>query len=130
MKIVRYFFVGGTAALVDLALFAIGAKLMSLPYLPVAAGSFLVATLVNYFLSVRHVFESGVRFGKRGEIGLVFVVSAFGLAVNQIILWIAVAKFGVELIAAKLGATTVVFLWNYAIRRYYIFGRPKRESAG
>ena len=124
MKLVRYFFVGGAAAIVDIGLFAIGAKLMALPYLPVAAGSFVVATLVNYFLSVRLVFESGARFGKHGEIGLVFVVSALGLAVNQSILWIAVAKFGIELIAAKLAATAMVFAWNYSIRRYYIFGRP------
>ncbi len=102
---------------------------MALPYLPVAAGSFVVATFVNYFLSVRHVFESGIRFGKQFEIGLVFVVSALGLAVNQTILWIAVAKFGVELLAAKLEATAVVFFWNYAIRRYYIFGKPN-ERAG
>ncbi len=129
MKLVRYFFVGGTAAVVDIGLFAIGAKLMALPYLPVAAGSFVVATLVNYFLSVRLVFESGVRFGKHSEIGLVFIVSALGLAVNQSILWIAVAKFGVELIAAKLAATAVVFAWNYSIRRYFIFGRPS-EKAG
>lgn len=123
MKLVRYFFVGGTAAMVDLSLFALGAKWMSLPYLPVAAGSFIVATLVNYFLSVRFVFESGQRFGKPVEFGLVFLVSALGLAVNQTILWIAVAKLGVELIAAKVSATGVVFFWNYLARRYYIFGR-------
>jgi putative flippase GtrA len=128
MKLVRYFLVGGTAALVDLALFAVGAKLMSLPYLPVAAGSFVVATFVNYFLSVRHVFESGVRFAKQGEIGLVFAVSALGLVVNQTILWVAVAKFGIELLAAKLAATAVVFFWNYAIRRYHIFGSPDKRA--
>ncbi len=124
MKIVRYFFVGGIAALVDLALFALGAKLLGWPYLPVAGGSFVVATLVNYLLSVRHVFESGARFRKHEEIGLVFVVSALGLAVNQSILWLAVEQFGLELILAKLCATGTVFFWNYAIRHFYIFRHP------
>ena len=128
MKLVRYFLVGGAAAIVDIGLFAIGAKLLALPYLPVAAGSFVVATLVNYFLSVRLVFESGARFGKHSEIGLVFVVSALGLVVNQSILWIAVAKLGIELIAAKLAATAMVFAWNYSIRRYFIFGRPSGKA--
>ncbi len=129
MKLVRYFFVGGTAAAIDLALFALGAKVMGLPYLPVAAGSFVVATLVNYLLSVRHVFESGARFRKHEEIGLVFAVSALGLAVNQTILWLAVEQVGMELILAKICATGAVFFWNYAIRRYYIFRRPG-ASAG
>jgi putative flippase GtrA len=128
MKIVRYFLVGGIAAVVDLGLFAAGAKVLQLPYLPVAAGSFVIATLVNYALSVRHVFESGIRFGKRDEIGLVFVVSALGLAVNQVVLWVAVAHFGSELMLAKVCATATVFFWNYGIRRHFIFSESDARA--
>jgi putative flippase GtrA len=128
MRVIRYFFVGGAAAAVDIGLFVLGAKWLGFPYLPVATVSFVVATAVNYFLSVRHVFESGVRFRKHEEIGLVFIVSALGLAVNQLILWLAVEYVGIELVLSKVCATGVVFFWNYGIRHFFIF-RKSHEVA-
>ena len=113
---------GGVAACVDIGLFMLFAQGMGLPYLRVAAGSFVVATLVNYFLSVRFVFVSGARFRRRWEIALVFLVSAVGLAINQLILAACVELGGFPLLFAKLTATGVVFFWNYLARRRFVFG--------
>ena len=55
-RVARYFAVGGAAACVDIGLFMLFAQGMGWPYLRVAAGSFVAATLVNYLLSVRFVF--------------------------------------------------------------------------
>lgn len=118
----RYFFVGGAAAVVDIGLFALFAKVMGLPYLRVATASFVLATLVNYWLSVRFVFVSGQRFRRRWEMAMVFGVSAAGLAFNAAILWLCVERAHIELMAAKLVATGVVFFWNYFARRTLIFG--------
>src|SRR5689334_14227462 len=79
----RYLLVGGTATCVDVGLFMLFAQYLGYPYLRVAACTFVVATLINYFLSVRIVFVSGLRFAKRWEIALVFAVSGVGLALNQ-----------------------------------------------
>ena len=118
----RYFVVGGICACVDIGLFMLFAKGLGLPYLRVAAATFLIATLLNYFLSVRFVFVSGRRFTRRWEVALVFVVSGMGLAVNASVLWfgVEVARFG--LLLSKLFATGVVFFWNYFARRVLIFG--------
>jgi putative flippase GtrA len=118
----RYFVVGGIATVVDVGLFMLFAQQMGLPYLRVAAGTFVLATLVNYFLSVRFVFVSGLRFRRRYEIALVFVVSAIGLAINQAILWACVELAGLGLLFSKLAATAVVFSWNYLSRRHFVFG--------
>jgi putative flippase GtrA len=114
--------VGGAAACVDIGLFAVFAKILGLPYLRVATASFALATLVNYWLSVRFVFVSGQRFRRRWEMAMVFVVSAAGLALNSLILWLAVEYLKSELMVAKLAATGVVFFWNYFARRVLIFG--------
>jgi putative flippase GtrA len=98
------------------------AQQMGLPYLRVAAGTFVLATLVNYVLSVRFVFVSGLRFRRRYEIALVFLVSGIGLALNQAILWACVEFAGLGLLVSKLAATAVVFSWNYLSRRHFIFG--------
>jgi len=121
-RVARYFFVGGVAACVDIGLFLVGTSVLDLPYLRVNAASFMVATLVNYFLSVRIVFVSRSRFRKRWEIVLVFVVSAIGLGLNQLILAAGVEMAGLPKLAAKLVATGVVFSWNYLARRFIVFG--------
>ena len=123
MKIVRYFLVGGTAASVDLALFATLTQWAGLPWFPVAVCSFVIATLVNYLLSIVFVFESGVRFRKRHELLLVFVVSGIGLAANQTILWALIERVGLHMVLAKIIATGGVFFWNYTARHLFIFRR-------
>ena len=124
-NIVRYFVVGGVCALVDLGIFMLFAQGLGYPYLRVSAGSFVIATLLNYFLSVRFVFVSGLRFRRRWEIALVFAVSAVGLGVNQAILWACVELGGFALLSAKLAATATVFCWNYLGRRHLVFGATK-----
>jgi putative flippase GtrA len=119
----RYFLVGGAAALTDLSLFFLLAQIAGLPYLAVGALSFLVATYVNYILSIRFVFRSGSRFSKGHEMLLVFAVSAVGLLVHQVVLYCTVDIFKLPLMLAKVTATGSVFFWNFGVRRYFIF-RP------
>lgn len=118
----RYILVGGTAAGVDIGLFMLFAQYLGMPYLRVAAASFILATLVNYWLSIRFVFVSGQRFRRRHEMALVFAVSLAGLALNAGILWLCVERGQFGLLVAKLTATGVVFFWNFLARRILIFG--------
>ena len=118
----RYFVVGGIATVVDVGLFMLFAQGLGYPYLRVAAATFVVATLVNYVLSVRFVFVSGLKFTRRWEIAMVFAVSAVGLGLNQAILWACVELGGLPLLFSKLAATAVVFCWNYLGRRHLVFG--------
>jgi putative flippase GtrA len=110
---------------VDLAIFLLLAQHLGLAYLRVSAASFAAATLLNYFLSVRFVFVSGLRFGRRWEIAMVFAVSAVGLALNQLILAHAVETWGLSLLFSKVAATACVFFWNYFARRLVVFGATR-----
>ena len=121
MRIVRYFFVGGVAASVDIGLFAVFAKGLGFNYLVVGVFTFVAATAVNYALSVRHVFDSGARFARHHEIALVFAMSAVGLLINQAALFIGVGIAGLELVLTKVLATGVVFFWNYWARAHFVF---------
>lgn len=129
MKIVRYFFVGGAAAALDISIFFVFAKLAGFNYLVVGCVGFVLATMLNYALSVRHVFQSGIRFSRRNEVLLVFAVSIVGLAVNQIVLFALVSRFGVELMLSKVAATLTVFLWNFSARNYFVFRRPGNRNS-
>jgi putative flippase GtrA len=121
MKIVRYFFVGGIAAAVDISLFYLGAGVARWNYMLVGTVSFVLATLVNYVISVRVVFQSGTRFSRYHEIFLVFLVSSAGLAVNQTILYLCISRLAIGILPSKVIATGGVFLWNYHLRNRFVF---------
>lgn len=124
-NIARYFGVGAAAAGVDIGLFLLFAQHFGLPYLRVAAASFVVATLVNYFLSVGFVFVSGLRFRAHWELALVFLVSGLGLAINQAVLWLCVEQVAMSLFLSKVAATGTVFFWNYFARRRFVFAATR-----
>jgi len=120
-KIARYFGVGAVAAAVDISLFALFARYLGYNYLVVGFFTFILATAVNYALSIRYVFESGIRFARHHEVALVFGVSAFGLAVNQLVLYLGVAVVRLDVVLSKVAATGAVFLWNYTVRSRFVF---------
>ena len=121
MKVVRYFFVGGIAALVDFGSFVFLIEIFGLGWFWAALIGFVLATAVNYLLSVRHVFESGIRFSRRHEVALVFLVSALGLLLNQTMLYILIDQQSLNVFLAKVLAMGVVFVWNFTARSHFVF---------
>lgn len=121
MKLLRYFGVGSVAAAVDIGLFGIFARWLGLPWFPVALFSFTVATVVNYLLTIRHVFTSGVRFPPRQEFMLTFAISAIGLTLNQAMLLWLIEVIHVDILFSKVFATGIVFIWNFSGRNFFIF---------
>jgi putative flippase GtrA len=128
MKLVRYFFVGGAAAALDFLVFALLTKGVRIDWFWAGVASFVLATLLNYMLSVRFVFQSGARFSRRHhEVALVFLVSLIGLAVNQAVLWVCIDNVRIEPLLAKVVGTGVVFFWNYFARRHFVF-KPLQKA--
>jgi len=121
MRLLRYFFVGGFAAFCDVGLFSISTSYFGLPWIPVSIATFIFATFVNYFLSIRFVFQTGARHQKHIEILGVYLVSTLALLVNQAVLYFTIEQLGWHLVASKVMATGVVFFWNYFARSKFIF---------
>src|SRR6185436_6723738 len=119
-RAVRYFVVGGISAVFDIGFFYVFAKLFGYHYLAVACVGFVFAVLLNYALSVRFVFTSGVRFSRGRELALVYLVSGVGLALHLLVLYAAADLLGLELMLSKVIATGSVFLWNFLARNYFI----------
>ena len=130
VRAARYFVVGGISAALDIGFFFVFAKLLGYHYLAVACVGFIFAVLLNYALSVRFVFTSGVRFSKAQEIALVYLVSGIGLAVHLLVLYVAVDRLALELMLSKVVATASVFLWNFLARNYFIFRQPAGGRTG
>ena len=127
MRLIKYFFVGGAAAIVDIGLFTLFASYLAWPGLPVSIATFILATAINYFLSIKFVFESGIKHTKSVEIIGVFGISALALLVNQAVLYMAIEWFDWNLVISKITATGTVFFWNYFGRSKLIFAQNSNQ---
>jgi putative flippase GtrA len=125
MKVARYLMVGGASAAVDFSIYAGLTLGLSIHYLVAGALGFMIALCVNYFLSVRFVFTSGIRFNKKQEFIAVFGVSAIGLLMHQVALFVCVDSLEFGLMIAKIFATASTFAWNYTARARFVFATAK-----
>lgn len=119
--IFRYLIAGGAAAAFDLLFFLIFSTWLNFNYLLVGGLGFVIATAINYVISIKIVFRSGAQLEKRREIAAVYIVSGIGLLLHELILYLAVSSFNLVGIVGKVIATGSVFFWNYFIRKYYVF---------
>jgi len=72
-------------------------------------------------LSIRYVFQSGIKFSKKQELGLIYLVSSIAIVINQISLFTLVDLLYIEMMISKMVATIVTFFWNYLTRKNIIF---------
>jgi putative flippase GtrA len=124
-QVIRYFFVGGSAALTDLIIFYLLVDILGFNYVLVSILGFIVATLVNYLLSILFVFESGVRFNRFMELFYVYAVSSVGLFVHLATLTLFIEYFNYDKMASKVIAIISAFAFNYLLRKYFVFHGKK-----
>jgi len=122
-----YFAVGGICSLMDWGLFALLLYGADLHYLISGTISFVIATGVNYVLSVKYVFEMGRR--SRGEqIALVYFASGVGILINLVVLGGLIEFVGLHPLVAKLVGTASAFGWNFTSRYFWIFASHNTRS--
>lgn len=116
----RYLVVGGVSALADWSVFAVMLYGLELHYIAAGTISFILATGLNYYLSVRFVFGAGSR-GPRQAMVLVYMVSTVGIAINLGVLTVGIDVLELHPLVAKFFATGVAVFWNFLARYFYIF---------
>lgn len=114
-----YLIVGGSAFVVDIGCFVVLAA-TGLQVLVASALSFVMATIVNYFLSYKLAFVGG-RFERVNEIMRLFVVALIGLGLNTFFVWLLITCTPIPPVMAKVAAVPLVFGWNFLGRRSIVF---------
>ena len=111
----RYIFVGGFSALVNLSVLYALTSLLHVHYLLSELIAFLIATIVNYILSIWWVFERSSKF--KLEFVLFTLVGVGGLVINETVLWVCVSKLGLFYIIGEAIAIASVTVWSFALRK-------------
>jgi putative flippase GtrA len=121
MGFIKYGLLGFCCALIDLSLFLVLIKILQFQWVFSAPTAFIIATLINYLLSVKFLFESRSKHPVKVELALIFLVAAIGLLLNQFLLWIFIDLNGLWIVYSKVIVIGIVFVWNYSSRRMFIF---------
>lgn len=119
-QVFRFLLVGGLCAGVEFLLFALLVHAFQVEYLHANLASLLVAVVLNYIISRRHVFKTG-RYSGRVEFIAFAIFSAIGVALNQYLVWwfVEQAKFDVN--AGKVLAIGLVAVFNYLTKKHIVF---------
>ncbi|SCX77575.1 Putative flippase GtrA (transmembrane translocase of bactoprenol-linked glucose) [Lachnospiraceae bacterium XPB1003] len=131
-QIVKFGLVGVICFIIDFGLYN-GLNLIGVNYLISGAVGFIVSVVVNYILSFKFVFERKEDLDRRAEFIIFVVLSAIGLGVNELFIWLSVDVVyeGSELLQGLMGenlakavgkifATGVVMVYNFVTRKMFL----------
>lgn len=126
LQLFRYLFVGGAAFVVDFGSLYLLTKYAGLHYTLSATLSFILGLIVNYLLSIRWVFSQRKLQSRSAEFIVFAIIGIVGLGLNVAIIWFFTEHIRLHYLVSKIVATVLVFLWNFAGRKFILFDRGKR----
>lgn len=136
-QIFKFGIVGGVCFVIDMGV-TMGLKLIGVHYLVAGFFGFVVSVVFNYILSFKFVFERKEDMDRRKEFVIFVVLSAGGLLINEIILYICMdvvyenwnwlnqtISENLATAGAKIAATGVVMFYNFITRKKFL---EKKEA--
>ncbi len=120
LQFCKFGLVGTLCFCIDYGLMVLLTETGILGYFAASGVSFTVSVVVNYLLSMRFVFRGKDELNRLQEMGIFLALSLVGLALNQMIMWIAVDFFKMYYALAKILATMIVTNYNFISRKLFL----------
>lgn len=119
----RYVVFGLIVTIIDFTLlFAIKELILPNHYLIAALISFFVATAFSYYFNMRHVFRGYYDDIIKFRLYLIFfIITGFGLLINEIVLFRLTDFFGWYYLYSKVIASLVLIIWNFIAKKLFLF---------
>jgi putative flippase GtrA len=124
-QFLKFGLVGTLCFLIDYGLMVALTEFTEIGYFGSSAISFIVSVVVNYILSMRFVFRGKEELSPAQEATIFVVLSMVGLALNQMIMWIAVEFFRIFYAIAKIFSTMLVTTYNFISRKLFLEADPE-----
>jgi putative flippase GtrA len=145
-EFIKYFLVGGFAACIDIATFALLTMAFGVGHLVANTIAITLGLIVCYHLSCRWVFGQK-KINIRRDFIPFAVIGFVGLGIQNVLLYglidlqiafslaaIATALTGMSIgngvitLGSKIFGVGVTFVWNFIVRKYLVFERAKRKE--
>jgi dolichol-phosphate mannosyltransferase len=115
----RYFFVGGTSAVLDLIIYTALLHFFGLHYFVAAFIAYMLGLTWNHLLCLVWVFES--KHSRTKEITMVVLIAIGGLLWTELILYGLIEFVHMHAVLAKMVSQILVLIWNFSMRKAYVF---------
>lgn len=125
LQLFRYTFVGGFAFLVDITALFILTEKFNVHYMVSACIAFVLGLIINYFLSIKWVFNNNKMENKFLEFFLFGLIGLVGLGLNELFLWVLTDILLIYYIFSKFITTFIVYFWNFFARKTILFNKIK-----
>lgn len=116
-QFMKFGVVGAIAFAIDYGLFGFLNQILEIHYLFANTFAFTISVIFNYIASMKYVFDSRDDMSKKREFTIFVVLSVIGLLINNGIEILAVERFAIHEMIAKIFATAVVMVWNFISRK-------------
>jgi putative flippase GtrA len=116
----RFLVVGLISFAFDFGLYFVLFHYAGVQYVLASTISFSLSLILNYFLTLRFVFDATPGRSIVKEFTIYLGLNVIALGLNQLILFIAVDSLGASPLVGKLIATAVVLVYNFISRKLLI----------
>ena len=117
IQFIRYFFVGGVAAVVNIGMLYIFTDICHIYYLISNVLSFTMGLIVNYILSKKFVFQEETKLNKTKEFLIYAIIGILGLGIDTLLMGIFTSVLSIYYMISKIISTMLVFIWNFGARK-------------
>jgi len=127
-KLIKYLFVGGSAAMINWAVFYMLVLCAGWNYLLGGFISFILATLWNFVLARKFIFHIS-KHSLLKESMLIYAVSFGGLLIDISVLYAGVEILEIDEMPSKILATGAAFIFNFGMRNFVIYNNNKKAES-
>lgn len=125
-QLAKFGIVGVIATLIDFGVMNLLHYGAHLDILVANTAGFVISLIFNYLASMKFVFEHKEDMSRRREFAIFVVLSVIGLALNDGIVLALNKGLALEANIAKIGATALVMMYNFATRKIFLDGTPEK----
>lgn len=128
LQFLRYVFVGGFAAVINIGSLFIFKEVFNLQYLLANIVGFILGLVVNYMLSRVLVFSKEKTNNQIFEFVTYAVIGVIGLGLDTCLMWFGTSIVGIYYLLTKIISTGIVFIWNFFARKILYIILDKRGN--
>ncbi|WP_270242767.1 GtrA family protein [Collinsella tanakaei] len=116
----KFAIVGLTSLAVDYALLMFLVEACKADLFFSTTVSFIASVIVNYVLSMKYVFDHREGMSRKREFTIFAILSAVGLGLNDLYMFVGVTMLNIGYQAMKLISTFLVTWYNFFSRRKFL----------
>jgi len=119
VQFIRYGFVGGIAAVVNICMLYVFTELLGLHYIFSNTLAFTLGLITNYLLSVKYVFSKERKKNRKLEFIVHAIIGIIGLCLDTLLVYLFTDKVNLHYMTSKLISTAIVFGYNFIARKWF-----------